>query len=261
MDVKIQASRRGTFIKAFWASLSSLADGTCEEIRGFSRHPFGLTCEVDGKTVWIWSWDYDYGVRYMLDNNLADLILHVQYGSIKDDKVKPFTMFPSGHVTFFAGLEAWREIKSEKTHKLGFSGRVWRNRKRWFQKADYSEPTRGQATGFGTFEDYVKKLKSWEKCLILAGKGSKVAMSNRREVECAALGVPMVLNYQPTYYRDFSKCYHFVKTPDDIDKLDGYPQDYWDELAKNALDFYENNMSPEGIRSVFTQACTDFFGK
>ena len=266
MDVKIQSTRRGMFIKAFWFSLSSLADGHCEALRGFSRHPFGLACEVDGKTVWIWSWDYDNGVRYVLENNLADLILHVQYGSVIDDKVKPFTMFPSGHVIFYSNLESYRKIEVEKTHKLGFSGRVWRQRSRWYKKIEpmsevYCEPTRGQATSNGTFEDYVKKLKSWEKCLILAGKGSKVAMSNRREVECASLGIPMVLNYRPTYYRDFKPCYHFVENHRDLDTLDDYPADYWKELADNALDFYENNMSQEGIKNLFVEICTDHFSK
>jgi len=275
LSIKIQQRCRGPWARAFQHALTGIGSLSSEVghlgfgTSGIGRSEMGLRVDVGDKKVWIWTWDYDAGVTHVLKNHPEiDLILTVQYDPAKDwpTKVQPFTMFASNQIAFHSDLEKYRGIvrAQEKKYDLGFSGRVWNCRKPWWNVIDNLDwceaiATHGQATGHNPWGDYMEQLGRWERCLILFGKGSK-RCSNRREHECAALGIPMVLNYMPTYYHSFQAGidYHYVSTPADIMELrEGFPPEYWGTLSYNAFMLWGEHMSPEGIGRLFQRICKE----
>lgn len=93
-------------------------------------------------------------------------------------------------------------------------------------------------------EDFVKVLENCKWGLILQG-GNKANCDgkNTREVEYSSCGVPLVLNYIPTYDHPFIPNKHFlyIEKPSDLKRLETEdPRPY----AKASSDLWENLLKP-----------------
>lgn len=244
---------------------------------------------VDDKRVLISCDDKDNGVRNAVRDDLADLILQVQYtGGMADrdfgDRVQPFVMFATAMGEFHERVDEWRAIvqaarsASEKRFRVGWSGRAWgpkQGRLPYLEALEGQEwadieRTTGQATSRGLdWPDYCRRMGTWDWALILSGPGSSPAMANRREHECAALGIPMLLNYEPVYYVRLEANEHYVKveTPEQIEEplcgagggLSLYSGEHLVQkhVAKAAREYWEHNQSPAGIGRLFKQICKE----
>lgn len=280
MKLILPASRGKAFTPGFHNALLNGMDDV--EIGPDVRIPglpgglhHAIVVEYGGKRICIHCGDYTSEIAQKATGN-ADLVLCVQYNeSLKDLEVPvvPFVMFASDQVNMYGKMDKLREIvqKQPPKYELGFSGRLWRCRKKWEQYAHdkdwfYWENTPGQATQFGTWEEYAAKLGTWRRCLILGGKGTRGAAShNRREPECAAMGLPMVLNYKPHYYEPFVGGIHYgyAKTPERLQSLNdkhtarlGLSTDE-KERVQGAREYWERNQSPAGICRLFKQICEE----
>ena len=256
-----------THSRAPWASwfhhcLSAISKKT--DVPQFTETPrwyHGLTVDVSGKRVLIWTWDYSHGVRDALAHDI-DLVLHCQYGDVRDARVSPWLLFPSDAIRFTVDLPGHREAARRQPilYALGWSGRAWRNRKRWISALEQRSDcdiicTHGQATNHGSLASYYERMGSYEYALSLAGKGSTGHMGNRREVECAALGVPLIMNYDPIYIAPFEAGEHFARAQTPEDAIAITQSGAGLSLAEAAREYYERNLTPSGICDWFRRVC------
>lgn len=263
------------FTRGFYSALKDHYPGS--EVGQVAGVPGGMrqaiVVEYGGKRIMIHAWDYSQNLQDLTPDNI-DLVMCVQYtDALKDAPVKivPFTMFASDQPTFYKKLPDLQKIADaqEKQYEVGFSGRLWRHRKPWWAQSVgkdwfYWENTHGQATGTGTVEEYAAKMGAWQRCLILYGKGSRTnASHNRRENECAALGIPMILNYKPHYYVPFEAGVHYTyhQVPGELDCYAPIPGAGLSSKERDQVDaareYWVQNMSAPGIVRLFKQICDE----
>lgn len=271
MKLRLPVHPGKAFTRGFHhALLTGMADAETGSVRGVPGQRHSILIEYGGKRILIHTWDYTDGIKIIPPGDV-DLVLCVQYhvglSALENVKVVPFVMFASDQVNFYAQLDALREIVRAQTihHELGFSGRTWGCRKPWWKvsvERDWFhwEAVHGQATANGTWGQYAAKLGTWRRCLVLYGRGSRTnAAHNRRENECAALEVPMVLNYKPHHYVPFEAGVHFIyaETPMVVDELNGLQTGWERGMVKNARAYWVENMSNVGICHLFKKICDE----
>lgn len=279
MQLTLPNGRVPSFCRGFHAALLAEFPGaTTGEAKGLptlrdengNKQGVGQCMVVDygGKRILIHTWDYTSRLN-LIPHGEIDLCMCVQYSDdlerLKNIKVVPFTMFASDQPNFYAKLDSLQAIVNAQTpqYELGFSGRTWACRKPWFKISAgfdwfYWEPTPKQATGCGTVEEYAAKLGEWRRCLVLYGKGSRTnASHNRRENECAALGIPMAINYKPHYYVPFEPGVHYTYVPRPMQIQAFGEGDAGMGTAAAARDYWERYMSAPGVASLFRRICEE----
>jgi len=225
---------------------------------------------VNGKLVCLDVWDYAHPMLRWLTGDGPDipglaLIIKIQKSAIRDVKpiegrgvpVSNWSMFHTAQMDWLDKLEARREMvkRSTKSHLLGCTGRTWRNRTAWIDEIERQDWIYSHFWGTrartGTFDEYVALAATWSCMLGLQGKGDRwTSANNRRDCEAPSLGIPLVLNYSPSYFNDFlpGVHYHRVSKPEDIKKLpDVLDWSYLDSLAGEAGIWWNENCSPEGL--------------
>ncbi len=184
--------------------------------------------------------------------------------------VVPWTMFHMDTLNWLENLPRYREIVAEtpKTFRAGFTGVNWPCRKPWVEalkKIDGVDvnawPTSERKHRPGTVEDYVRRIATWECAICLKGKTDRwTDGKNRREVEFAGLGIPMVLNYQPTYFDPLRAGEHYISVDASAalgllgDRaFDGALTDAGIAVSDNAFSWWNANASREGICRSFVR--------
>ena len=208
------------------------------ELKAFELN--GIMCLVD-------AWDYSHPTCHIskkfLDNNpKVKNIKYVfktqyserhmeQYNRLDKElgiKVFPFFIFPRHN---FKNCQfQWKNKEHE--HLAFFSGRIWKERKRWYhymmdRKDDFFSVNHEsskikivqKSSNHISEENYMGLMKNTKWGLILKGKGE--AGKNRREVEYSSCGMPLALNYKPIYPFNFepNKHYLYLEKPEDLEKL------------------------------------------
>jgi hypothetical protein len=236
---------------------------------------------VEGKLVWIDTWDYGHpmseylrGVGKPVDIKLIIKIQHIfgqesLYKNVRGDiPITPWTMFHSAQMSWLKRQPHFKKIYegTKKTIDLGFTGRLWNCRKAYFTKMRqmkkagdnvFAEKILG-----GSQEDHVRRISTWHGLLCPQGKrAGKPATNgkNRREVECASIGMPIVLNYKPNYINPWEEDVHYlrIRSPDEIpaaiEKLRNH--EFARSLGANAFSWWKENASIRGVCQTFIQVC------
>tara|TARA_Y100000034_G_scaffold135228_1_gene206241 strand:- start:5116 stop:6021 length:906 start_codon:yes stop_codon:yes gene_type:complete len=236
--------------------------------------------EVEGKTIGIDTWDTFhpttrfYALGYFhkkgqirpLDKKKmkndgplsgVDLLVKIQWYKnktwstisdtlgipIKSWTVMPNALFPLESFKWQNGRHKYVTILTGKNNRFG--------RQPW---VDYCVNHKG----FFSFknylarfpmEEYIHKLKRTKWGLSLKGRQRNHDGKNRRECEYSSCGMPMALNYQPTYDFSFEAGKHYVllSKPEDLEKLrDIDPMPYHEA----SMDVYEKYFSPVGMSKM-----------
>jgi|GEM_PF-4143310 len=156
-------------------------------------------------------------------------------------RVMPWTIFPSQE--FPLGAFQWQPTGHEYTALVTGANRYgrppWqayaRDRADWFTDAKRSVP----------MEDLIGMLRVTRWGLSLGGKRG-TDRKNRREIEFASCGMPLVLNYQPHYPFLFEPDVHYVyvDSVEDVDKLyELDPQPF----AEASRQLWRDYFSPQGM--------------
>lgn len=158
--------------------------------------------------------------------------------------IKPWTIFPSSF--FPLGFFKW-QFKESFKYTCSLTGKNNRfGRRPWvdwcttqpdfYTKADYVSTDKLEV-----FEDVMKNCK-WGISL----SGRRGAFKNRRECELASCGMPIAMNYEPSYAFEFKAGKHFVllNKPEDLITLrDIDPRPF----AEAATQIYNDHFSPVGM--------------
>lgn len=221
-------------------------------------------------------WDFSNPTASYLAGRIADLkvncILKIQRKHVDcfsacpgSPPVIPWTMFHRSQRDWIQNQPSYRESYSNtiKQFRLGCTGRSWSHRRNW------EEAVRKTSGTFSHFyarlsddstHEYLQKVNCWESALCLVGKtDSSSDGKNRREVEFASIGCPMILNYQPNYLNPMrpDEHYLFAASPEDLPELlDALSLKKRRELADNAFHWWETNASLPGVCRTFIQAIT-----
>jgi hypothetical protein len=246
---------------------------------GSAQSQYTAQMIVDDKTVVINTREYDFFIPAAAEE--FDLVLDVQYNPDRNwpENVQPFTMFAQRMTEFHTKLPAYRDViqQGTKRYKVGWSGCVWSKRRRmldalgkypwmfirdnWTNNHRAGEgPNRRQFIGL-SYDEYVSEVSSWLWGLVLYGRGSnRKGAGNQREHEFSALGIPMILNYQPCYYEPMVPGKHFMyarAAHKVVDMLNETSEEYAKEIAHEAYQYWKLTMSPEGICSLFKRICRE----
>ena len=209
--------------------------------------------------------------KFYLDNNVC--ILKIQYCLSEVNnynkiykqtniKILPFIMF-ANH-TF--ELENFKyDINYNHKYNYIITGKPWRHRLSWIRQAQHMEygpsnidttHTLGEHSNLIDNLNFYEILKESRWGLILKGKGC--GGKNRREVEFSSLGMPLALNYIPSYPFDFvpNKDFILLERPEDLIKLNSIDPTLFAERSKQ---IYIQYFSPEfGIYNSFKKAYEEF---
>ncbi|MCE9531548.1 MAG: hypothetical protein K8T89_10570 [Planctomycetes bacterium] len=128
--------------------------------------------------------------------------------------ITPWVMFPSS--TFPLAYFSWEP--NGHRYLANALGRP-RRRSHWH---DYFRKNEGIAVGMVQFSEYLEIVRSCKWNLILAGKMAGGDGKNRRETEGLSCGMPLAMNYRPSYPFPFVEGTHYVyvDTPESVCKLD-----------------------------------------
>lgn len=237
---------------------------------GLPRSHTGTIIQVNDKYVYLDTWDFGIPsiiILMHLDKIPIKLsaVIKIQKGikpfPNEEIPVLPWSMFSSKHTLWLENQPKYREayLSSKKEYKIAYTGRNFHFRRIWIEEI--------KRLGGFTFvwpripkdsrDDYVTKMCQWESSLILKGKtDSRTDGKNRREVECASIGMPMIMNYKPHYLNELvpGKHYIYVKTHSEIEKaLETLTPDFAAELGNNAYEWWKANASDEGLCRTFIQ--------
>ena len=238
-----------------------------------TRHEHSIFVKVNDKLIWIDTWDFHAPGYEWLSGKGADIdvacILKIQCSGkkFKDERkipIFPWTMFHMCHTRWLDNLNDFRKMYKEtpREHWLGFSGRMWGWRKKWqieMESMDYTQFIGYGRTPPGDFIEYVKKMVKWRVGLSIIGKRDRLTDGkNRREVEYASVGMPMILNYRPHYFNQLIPGSHYLycAKPEHLGKMmDNLMDDkeLYDNLSHNSLSWWEANASEKGICETFIQ--------
>jgi hypothetical protein len=210
-----------------------------------------------GLDTWdTWSPSSSFKDAGFFNNELKDvnLILKIQYYECEywnqfqketGIPVKPWTVMPTKDFPLEAfqwqsGNHKWISTVTGKNCRFG--------RQPWTEwcEANNDFYSSGDYVVNDTLEDYIKRLESCKWGIILKGKPRNHDGKNRRECEFASCGIPMALNYEPTYTFPMVPGQHYVKLekPEDMATLrDIDPEPF--ALASRQL--YYDHFSAYGI--------------
>lgn len=157
--------------------------------------------------------------------------------------VRPWTIFPSSF--FPLGFFQWKNKSFKYTSSLTgknnrFGRQVWvdwcKQTTDFYVKEDY--------TGKDELEDFKIILQNCKWGTSLSGR--RGAFKNRRECEFTSCGMPLAMNYVPSYAFDFIPDRHFVhlQKPEDLAKLRDIDPEPFADASKQ---LYREHFSPEGM--------------
>jgi hypothetical protein len=165
-------------------------------------------------------------------------------------KVRPFSMFPSSD--FPLGTFQW--TNSPKKYKCSVSGTYRSGRDKW-ASALGKYPEYHIKNGKQPMASYIDVLKNCQYGLILAGLHGGGDVKNRREVEFSSVGLPLVLNYTPSYPFPFVDGVHYlrVRKAKDLIGLDAN----WEELSRQSSFIYNSYFSEKGLAELLIKQITN----
>ncbi len=219
--------------------------------------------EVAGKMVGVDTWDTHRPLSDFVNRGCfepagacahLDLVLKIQ--AQKDDlhwssvarkigvPIRPWTIFPSGE--FPLGAFRWTDQRafaytaslSGKNDRFGRQPWAdWARHQPDFQLRDHARPKEN-------LHDYMAMLADCKWGVILHGRWD--AYKNRRECEFTSCGMPLALNYVPSYEFEFEPGSHFflLHRPEDLALLrevDPVP------FAAASTQVYRDHFSPAGM--------------
>lgn len=231
-----------------------------------ARHREFVLLEVAGKLVGVDCWDTFAPTSScerigLFESTLKDLnhIIKIQYFECdfwkqfqerSQIKVTPWTMFPSR--TFPLECFSWRPGGKYLTAVTGRNDRfgrpAWVNFCRQFSTIYSCEDYNSRVQ----MQDYLAILNECQWGVILKGLNRRHDGKNRREVEFSSCGMPLALNYCPTYPFEFTPGKHFVylRSPKDIASLaeiDPLP------FSVASRDIYNHYFSPNGMAQLLVE--------
>lgn len=242
------------------------------EIRNVPRWNQGAILRVDGHYVYLDTWDCDIPTsRVDPTQPFGNIELFIKIQA--NDKwtahcgvpVTTWTMFHTAQMDWLANLDRRREdrrlnapLRREQGLPWGFTGRKWGERGPWLAALreagkGHLEVWDGRAR-LGDTEEWVLKTHKWNAGIVICGKhGRQTEGKNRREVEFASLGIPMILNYYPTYPDPLisGKHYAFWCRPGNLTETLYYATQNAELLASNAREWWDHNASPRGLCESF----------
>ncbi len=231
----------------------------------YKHREFALV-EIAGKLIGIDCWDTFAPTsscerRGLFKGALRDVsqILKIQYFPCDywtnfqlrtGIKVTPWTMFPTH--SFPLESFSWRPGGKYLTAVTGRNDRF--GRPEW---VDFCQQFSTIYSGDGyktrvADKGYLEILAECQWGLILKGLDRKHDGKNRREVEFSSCGMPLALNYCPTYPFEFTPGKHFVhlRSPEDIaslSEIDPLP------FSAAAKDIYQRYFSPNGMSDLLLE--------
>jgi hypothetical protein len=224
------------------------------------------TILVNGKRVFLDTWDYDGPAACISQKHRIDLIVKIQAKPCwtKQDgiPVTGWSMFHTAQMNWLWKLEERRVdramIREIRPYRCGFTGRSWKMRRPWTGVCELVphfdlETWPGRKRLHDT-DAWVKRTHQWSCGLVLQGKhGGMTQGLNRREVEFASLGVPMILNYQPHYPDPMVSGVHYLycAKPEWINSCIDKAINDGEYLVKNAREWWERNASVAGLCKSF----------
>ena len=159
---------------------------------------------------------------------------------------------------------------TSKQYRCGFVGRTYSFRDPFLQMledldqtdVEYWHRRQHKAKRMG-FDDYFKRMCTWKSALVLRGTrdGARLDGKTWREVECASLGLPIMLDVGlgggTHYYIPFEpeKHYYPIEDPEDIEEALCHIDP---EMSNRAMEWYESIASQEGICRTFFSLLKDF---
>ena len=232
--------------------------------------------QVNGRYVTLDVWDFAVPSRIILENldhpEMPELAAVVKIQCHGGDcwnhyriPVVPWSMFHKDQLNWLKNLPRYREIvaTTPKTFRAGFTGCNWPCRRKWVEALEKIDgvdldawPMSERKHRPGTVEDYVRRIATWECAICLKGKTDKwTDGKNRREVEFAGLGIPMILNYAPKYFNKLGPSYHYalLAEPRSIDLEQAIEYGQHSSIGKLAFDWWNANASREGICRSFVK--------
>ena len=216
---------------------------------------------IDGKVVGVDTWDtWDPSAAYFTKGLFSEWphmcrLLKIQYYPCKfwekftaetHIPVGPWTIFPSSE--FPLGHFQW-QAETKKDFVGSLSGRNDRfGRQKWMDwcraQPDFHVQKHNRYKVPAT--EFLKTMQQCEWGISLKGKQRNHDGKNRRECEFSSCGIPMVLNYIPTYPFPMQPMvdFYYVEKPEDLAALRTVdPRPF--ALASRSL--YENYFSPKGM--------------
>lgn len=228
-----------------------------------ARHREFVLIEVAGKLVGIDCWDTFaptssceqlglFGgtlkdVRQILKIQFFECAFWSEFTARTKIKVTPWTMFPSR--TFPLESFTWCPGGKYLTAITGRNDRFgrpeWVNFCRQFSTIYSAKDYHTKVA----LDDYLAILGDCQWGVVLKGLNRRHDGKNRREVEYASCGIPLALNYCPTYPFEFAPGKHFVylRSPTDIAGLSEIDPQPFSEASK---DIYNRYFSPNGMADL-----------
>lgn len=228
---------------------------------------------INGKMVGVDTWDTNdplgvyarSGYFKKPDGPCSHLDLVIKIQSLHNDAhwnkvaaeigvpIKPWTIFPSSFfpLSFFKWEEKPFKYTCSMTGKNNrFGRRPWvdwcKTQPDFYTKEDYVSTDK--------LEDYQEIMKSCKWGISLSGR--RGAFKNRRECEVTSCGMPLAMNYEPSYEFEFKAGKHFVllKKPEDLATLrDIDPKPF----AEAATQVYNDHFSPVGMANHLIRMVKD----
>lgn len=253
------------------------------KITGVPRAGCGNLVQADERWIYLDTWDHSRPLDQVLKYPEKwpvpiDAAIKIQKSprwnadNPRNVPVRTWTMFHMDQMDWLRKVDRRRKevAVGKKIHGISFSGRVWNERKKWMQAmrgvmGAHVESWEGRRRS-GSVDGYVSMLAASKAAFIIQGKHDAMTDGkNRREVECASLGVPMVLNYEPFYELDpLIPGEHYVKvdrcTPGDIAEAAETAWTRREELTEAARDWWDRMASRKGVALSFFRLLADLFG-
>lgn len=234
-------------------------------VKGTRNTSFHLM-RVCGKVVGVDTWDtYEPTATYLeegLFRSFGGLNLHrlikiqhypcefwMRFSQETGIKVVPWTIFPNSE--FPLGSFEWKEgehkfLGSITGRNERFGRQIWID---WCKENKEFYATSDLVGKRNSMEDYVKLLEDSKWGVILKGKKKNHDGKNRRECEFSSCGMPLAMDYIPTYTFPMvpEVDFVFLKEPEDLLRLkhiDPAP------FAARSKRIYEERFSPKGMANT-----------
>lgn len=174
------------------------------------------------------------------------------------NKIVPWTFFPSKNMMPYIGQED-KLVSLPVEQNCFFCGRNWKCRhdNKWHMDKEGITYICNEVERISD-ERYMHLMLSSKFGLIFPGRSTHISDSkNRREIDYAMMRKPMLISYHPNYYDKWVHGKHFIlidkntnfKTLDQVYNIE--------EMTKNAFEWYQRNVTPEGMVNMFFKIMKD----
>lgn len=216
--------------------------------------------EIDGILIGLDTWDTwaptsTYNDHKLFEKQLKDvkLILKIQYykceywdsfEKLTGIKIRPWIVmptkdFPLRSFRWKQDNHKWIGTVTGRNNRFGRQAWVdWCSNNKLFHSS-------GKYLVDDTLDQYINRLKECKWGIILKGKSRNHDGKNRRECEFSSCGMPLALNYKPTYTFNMEpgKHYFYLDKPEDLSRLiDTDPKPF----AQASDHLYYEHFSPYG---------------